>query len=173
MSKYQALIDALNGDNSLFSNVRNGDVRALLADLERAEKALAALAQQAQEPVAWIRRHPNGALSNELLIHVQVEQVRRDSGAWVPLYTTPPAPQVPAPVDEEIIAGVLFDFMGWLTSREKRIVLSSADFASPAVEAIREFAQMRGLDISKAAVRDWQARAALQSPAPQTKGGEA
>ena len=40
MSKYQALIDALNGDNSLFSNVRNGDVRALLADLERAEKAL-------------------------------------------------------------------------------------------------------------------------------------
>ena len=41
------------------------------------------------EPVAWIRRHPNGALSNELLIHVQVEQVRRDSGAWVPLYTHP------------------------------------------------------------------------------------
>ena len=38
MSKYQALIDALNGDNSLFSNVRNGDLRALLADLERAEK---------------------------------------------------------------------------------------------------------------------------------------
>ena len=38
MSKYQALIDALNGDDSLFSNVRNGDVRALLADLERAEK---------------------------------------------------------------------------------------------------------------------------------------
>lgn len=42
-----------------------------------------------QEPVAWIRRHPNGALSNELLIHVQVEQVRRESGAWVPLYTHP------------------------------------------------------------------------------------
>ena len=38
MSKYQALIDALNGDDSLFSNVRNGDVRALLADLESAEK---------------------------------------------------------------------------------------------------------------------------------------
>ena len=38
MSKYQSLIDALNGDDSLFSNVRNGDFRALLADLERAEK---------------------------------------------------------------------------------------------------------------------------------------
>lgn len=55
-----------------------------------------ALSQQPAtgEPVAWIRRHPNGALSNELLIHVQVEQVRRDSGAWVPLYTRP-APSVP------------------------------------------------------------------------------
>lgn len=40
MSKYQALIDALNGDGSLFSNVRNGDIRAILADLEMAEKAL-------------------------------------------------------------------------------------------------------------------------------------
>lgn len=55
-----------------------------------------ALSQQPAtgEPVAWIRRHPNGALSNELLTHVQVEQVRRDSGAWVPLYTHP-APSVP------------------------------------------------------------------------------
>ena len=29
-----------------------------------------------------------------------------------------------------VIAGALFDFMGWLTSREERIVLSSADEAS-------------------------------------------
>ena len=47
MSKYQALIDALNGDDSLFSNVRNGDVRALLADLERAE--------QDAERYQWLR----------------------------------------------------------------------------------------------------------------------
>ena len=55
MSKYQSLKESLNGDDSLFSNVRNGDVRALLADLERAEKALAALAQQAQvKPFAYM-----------------------------------------------------------------------------------------------------------------------
>jgi hypothetical protein len=47
-------------------------------------------AQPQQEPVAWIRRHPNGALSNEILLHVQVEGVRRESGAWVPLYISPP-----------------------------------------------------------------------------------
>lgn len=63
----------------------------LTSECREAIEALRTAIQQAEaktdEPVAWIRRHPNGALSNELLIHVQVEQVRRDSGAWVPLYT--------------------------------------------------------------------------------------
>jgi len=55
------------------------------------------------------------------------------------------------------IAGVLFDFMGWLTSREKRLTLSSTDEASPAVEAITEFAKMRGLSLHDAQVEHWQA----------------
>ena len=55
-----------------------------------------------------------------------------------------------------IIAGSLFDFMGWLTSRKERIVLSSADEASPAVEAITEFAKMRGLLLDNAQVKTWQ-----------------
>jgi hypothetical protein len=53
------------------------------------------------------------------------------------------------------IAGALFDFMGWLTSREKRLVLSSTDNASPAVAAIMEFAEMRGLNLDEANVKDW------------------
>jgi len=55
-----------------------------------------------------------------------------------------------------VIAGALFDFMGWLTSRPKRIMLSSADEASPAVDAIKEFAKMRGLSLDDARVQDWQ-----------------
>jgi hypothetical protein len=55
------------------------------------------------------------------------------------------------------IAGVLFDFMGWLTSRKKRLTLSSTDEASPAVEAITEFAKMRGLHLEDAQVEHWQA----------------
>ena len=54
-----------------------------------------------------------------------------------------------------VIAGALFDFMGWLTSREERIVLSSADEASPAVDAISNFAKMRGLSLDDAKVQDW------------------
>jgi 2-hydroxychromene-2-carboxylate isomerase len=59
---------------------------------------------ESNEPVAWIRRHPNGALSNEVLIHVQVEPVRRESGAWVPLYTSPPQRQPLTYVDLRRVA---------------------------------------------------------------------
>ncbi|UQN37276.1 hypothetical protein MTR80_06115 [Alcaligenes aquatilis] len=45
------------------------------------------------EPVAWVRRHPDGALTAEFLEHAVIEQVRKDSGAWVPLYTAPVAAQ--------------------------------------------------------------------------------
>jgi hypothetical protein len=60
------------------------------------------------------------------------------------------------PVPHAVIAGALFDFMGWLTTRDERLVLSSADEASPAVDAIRDFAKMRGLSLDDAMVQDWQ-----------------
>ena len=73
----------------------------------------------------------------------------------IPLYTHPPQRTEQEPVAHSVIAGVLFDFMGWLTSRKERIVLSSADNASPAVEAITEFARMRNLSLDDAKVQDW------------------
>lgn len=60
------------------------------------------------------------------------------------------------PVSHAVIAGALFDFMGWLTTRDERLVLSGADEASPAVDAIRDFAKMRGLSLDDARVQDWQ-----------------
>ena len=66
---------------------------------------------------------------------------------------------------DEVIAGALFDFMGWLTSRKKRIVLSSVDEASPAVDAIKDFAKMRGLSLDNAQVQTWQE--ALAQPEEQ------
>ena len=63
--------------------------------------------------------------------------------------------QTQEPVAHSVIAGVLFDFMGWLTSRKERIVLSSADNASPAVDAIRDFAKMRNLSLDDAKVLNW------------------
>ena len=59
------------------------------------------------------------------------------------------------PVSHSVIAGALFDFMGWLTSRKERLALSSVDDASPAVDAITDFAKMRGLSLDDARVQDW------------------
>jgi hypothetical protein len=63
--------------------------------------------------------------------------------------------QEPKPVAHPVIVGALFDFMGYLTSRKKRIVLSAADEAGPAVDAITDFAKMRGLSFDDARVQDW------------------
>jgi len=71
-------------------------------------------------------------------------------------------------VPHAVIAGALFDFMGWLTSRKERLVLSSADEASPAVDAIRDFAKMRGLSLDDAKVQDWN----NTSPAALTQADE-
>jgi len=65
------------------------------------------------------------------------------------------------PIDLHVLhshlAGLLFDFMGWLTTRKERLTLSSADNAVPAIEAIREFAKLRGLHLEDAQVETWQA----------------
>jgi hypothetical protein len=65
-----------------------------------------------------------------------------------------PAP-VQEPVAHPVIAGALFDFMGYLTSQKERIVLSAADDASPAADAIKDFATKRGLSLNEAQVREW------------------
>ena len=54
-----------------------------VAERERLERLAA-------KPVAWVRRHPDGTLTGELLLDSQIEQVRKDSGAWVPLVPAPP-----------------------------------------------------------------------------------
>jgi len=63
---------------------------------------------------------------------------------------------VQEPVAHSIVAGALFDFMGWLTTRRERLVLSSSDDAAPAADAIKDFAQMRSLSINDAQVQEWQ-----------------
>lgn len=60
------------------------------------------------------------------------------------------------PIPHDVIAGALFDFMAWLTSRPKRIMLSSVDDALPAVDAIKDFAKLRGLSLDDVRVQTWQ-----------------
>lgn len=56
---------------------------------------------------------------------------------------------------EDIVSGALFDFMGYLTIREKQLKLSATDEAGPAVEAIQEFLALRNVNSSNAMVGTW------------------
>ena len=58
-------------------------------------------------------------------------------------------------INDKIIAGILFDFMGWLTSRDERLTLSSVDDSAPAADAVVEFCDMRGISLDEAAVLNW------------------
>ena len=73
------------------------------------------------------------------------------------------------PVAHRVVAGVLFDFMGWLTSRRERLVLSSTDDAAPAADAIKDFAEMRGLSLDDAKVQDWDAAPPQRKLVPLTE----
>jgi hypothetical protein len=115
-----------------------------LADLERAKKALAALAQQAQEPVAWLYVDTVG---ERYLCFSRPT----GGGAITNLYATPPAPQ-PAPADERVEFEAFFR-----ATRHNRLDRNMPDgsYNDPYAHQMWD---------------SWQARAALQSPAPQTKG---
>lgn len=62
-----------------------------------------------------------------------------------------------AHVQSAVIAGALFDFMGHLTSRDEVLTLSATHLATPAVDALAEWAKKRGLSLDGARVEDWQA----------------
>ncbi len=125
------------------------------------DKAVNRMAQQ--EPVAWklVPAKPTEEMlkaMDECSKEGYDERLYAGHAASVYMAAWDACPDMssqPKPVSHAIIAGALFDFMGWLTSRKERLVLSSADDASPAVEAITEFAKMRDLSLDDAKVRDW------------------
>lgn len=54
------------------------------------------------------------------------------------------------------VSGIIYDFMGWLTSRSNKIILSKNDDAVPAVDAIHEFLTLRNISTeSDAMIHDW------------------
>jgi len=65
----------------------NGEVS--LADLIQAAVDEAQSVPVVGEVVAWVRRHPDGALTAEFLEDAVIEPVRRNSGGWLPLIAKP------------------------------------------------------------------------------------
>jgi hypothetical protein len=59
---------------------------------------------------------------------------------------------------DKVIAGALFDLLGFLTTRDKPTSFGATRNASPAVELLQEWANKRGLDLDGADVEGWHSR---------------
>lgn len=69
--------------------------------------------------------------------------------------TNQEGPMMSTRATQMIVAGALYDLIGWLTSRDERLTLSSTDPCAAAVLALIEFADLRGLPLDDAAVQSW------------------
>ena len=58
-------------------------------------------------------------------------------------------------MDHKQIAGALFDFLGWATTRPAVLRLGASECPQPAVEALKEWAKTRGLSLKDADVMEW------------------
>lgn len=68
-----------------------------------------------------------------------------------------------------VIAGAIFDFAGYLTTRPRVIEVGSTANASPIADLVKEFAKLRGLSLADAAVLSWQEWLKSASQQPQVE----
>jgi len=75
-------------------------------------------------------------------------------------------------VADDIVAGALYDFLGYLTSRQTRITMSSSDDAGVAVDALIEWAMTRKINLVEARVKDWNEHTCSAAPHDKTAVGK-
>jgi hypothetical protein len=62
---------------------------------------------------------------------------------------------------DHIVAGAIYDFGGYLTSRDERIVASATDNAAPMADAVGAFLDLRGVDRDCEPFFQWPARCSM------------
>jgi hypothetical protein len=68
--------------------------------------------------------------------------------------------------ESAIVTGALFDFMGYLTTHEKSIVVGSGETVYALLDAYTAWAALRGLDDHSADVEHWSKRLHAREPLP-------
>ncbi len=62
---------------------------------------------------------------------------------------------------DHIVSGALFDFGGYLTTRNERLTASATDNAAPVADAITAFLKLRGVDTECEPFFQWPARCSM------------
>ena len=112
------------------------------------------------EPVAWLNRY-------RAAIVTQNRETAVAMGFTTPLYASPPCdewrPASEPPEDAmfsrgavaAIVAGAIYDFAGFMTTRPVSVSIGASDACGLVVDLITSFAEKRGLDLEEAAVQSW------------------
>jgi hypothetical protein len=61
---------------------------------------------------------------------------------------------------DHIVSGAIYDFAGFLTTRDERVTFSATDNAAPAADAVKAFLTLRGVDQNCEPFFQWPARCA-------------
>ena len=85
----RAAAERLADDLQRFDGTERESLRDEAADLLRE-----LLAEPVQEPLFWVRLRSDGGYEGPIA-HSAIEEVRRQSGAWTPLYAAPQRQPLP------------------------------------------------------------------------------
>ncbi|HOF31410.1 MAG TPA: hypothetical protein PK441_11225 [Burkholderiaceae bacterium] len=77
----------------------------------------------------------------------------------------PAAPDAPL-VAGQVIAGAVYDLMGYLTTLDKSISLGSSELATPASDALSDWAMTRGLSLDEPDIANWHTHIAAPDVQP-------
>ena len=134
------------------------EISELLQELVDAPEALPATnpsqISSSAEPFGYFKAEPFG----------WTDCAETDDGA-IALYTAPPAQSVPDGL-HLLISGAVYDFAGFLTTREKTIQVGARVGADIVVDLLKEWAALRGLKLDDAAVLSWQEWLSPTPPEP-------
>ena len=104
---------------------------------------------QTGQAAVWIRDEKRFMFSNTELAWQSWQAAQAQAGDGEP-----------EAAQDKVIAGALFDFLGFLTTRDKPTAFGATRNASPAVELLKEWADKRGLDLEDADVENFHSRPA-------------
>ena len=126
----------------------------------QADGAALAQPETEAEPVAWLNRYHAAMVTQDRATAVAM-------GFTTPLYASPPCdewrPASEPPEDAmfsrgavaAIVAGAIYDFAGFMTTRSVSVSVGASEACGPVVDLITSFAEKRGLDLEDAAVQSW------------------
>jgi len=75
--------------------------------------------------------------------------------AWRPASEPPEDAMFSRGAVAAIVAGAIYDFAGFMTTRPVSVSIGASDACGPVVDLITSFAEKRGLDLEEAAVQSW------------------